>query len=881
MNTRLRTLALALACLLGACGDKQPDMQPVNQEALDALARELQVTYTVLDNRAGPHCDSRFAGGECFRAQLTLTLPGAFDYGGWSIYFSQLTPIQEVESDEFAVEHINGDLHRLTPTDDFEGFRPGESKTIAFVAGAEQLTVTDMMPNYYIAAPGLKPALIESTEPHIDPHTGLEELPFATPLTFEDRHFKRTPDDLTQPATAGHLFDENRRAYADGMRVSTAQIANAIIPTPREVLLDPRAGRVDLSGGIRPHYTNLTRREVAAALRRLSRFGIEETATGVPLKMRVVPGSRAAGAYTLSIAQESIRITAGDAAGAANALRSLASLLVPGDATVAAMTVEDAPRYPFRGMHVDVARNFHGKRFMLSLLERMAELKLNRLHLHLADDEGWRLAIPGLPELTEVGARRCHDLEEERCLLPQLGSGPDANAAVNGYYTREDYLALLRAAAARHIQVIPSFDMPGHARAAVVSMEARHRRLMRAGDPEAARAYLLSDTEDRTGYRSVQHYSDNTINVCMESSYAFVGKVVGELQAMHREAGHPLTRFHIGADETPGAWAESPVCRQFLADNSAGIDEAGQLGGYFVERVAAMLADMGIEAAGWSDGLGRARAGRMPKNVQANAWIPLYHGGHRDAHALANRGWEVVLSLPEVLYFDAPYQPDPQERGNDWATRGTDTRQVFEFMPDNLPAHAEVWTDLQNRPMTIDDRVQTDEQGNVVHRPLAENAGFAGIQGQLWSEMVRRDDQAEYMIFPRLAALAERAWHRADWEPPYDSEGRLYGPNTRHFSDEMRQRRDRDWARFARVLAAKQLPKWDRARIAYRIPTVGARLIDGQLHANVSLPGLPIEYRVDGGEWQRYRRPVAVAGQVEVRALSARGRRPGRAIVID
>lgn len=127
---------------------------------------------------------------------------------------------------------------------------------------------------------------------------------------------------------------------------------------------------------------------------------------------------------------------------------------------------------------VDVARNFHSKQAILATLDQMAAYKMNKLHLHLTDDEGWRIEIPGLPELTDIGAQRCFDPSETECVLPQLGSGPNADNFGSGYFTKQDYLEILQYAKARHIEVIPEIDMPAHARAAVVSMEARYQRLM-------------------------------------------------------------------------------------------------------------------------------------------------------------------------------------------------------------------------------------------------------------------------------------------------------------------------------------------------------------------------------------------------------------------
>ena len=139
-------------------------------------------------------------------------------------------------------------------------------------------------------------------------------------------------------------------------------------------------------------------------------------------------------------------------------------------------------------------------------------------------------------------------------MVPQLGAGLDKTVAVNGYYSVADYTEILKAATARHIQVLPSLDMPGHSRAAVKAMAARYQKYMALEEEEKAKEFLLYDANDPTVYSSVQFYGDNTINACMESSYAFVKEVMSQVKQIHADAGQPLTRYHIGADETAGAW---------------------------------------------------------------------------------------------------------------------------------------------------------------------------------------------------------------------------------------------------------------------------------------------------------------------------------------
>lgn len=854
MSRRLIALT-ALALLTTTAAHAQP-----TQAQLDSIAAHLRVGYQVLDNRPGPAACA--PAPSCMLARITLS-DGAGPPAGVSIYFSSVVPILKADSDGLALTHINGDLYRLTPTPDFRGFPPDQVFTIDLTLAGHQLSELYPMPNYYVAADGLAARTIASTRAVVDPETGLESLPFVVPFTDEARLAGGSATDTTVWATSSRIYAVNAAAGTAVQPVPRA----AILPTPLRTKLDPAGGELDLSPGVKVSVSGLPRAALAAGLAHLAKAGAGEAPGGARLRIRVAPAEKlAAGGYHLTIKPAGIEIVASDPEGAANGLASLTQL-VDARRTVPLVAIEDAPRFDFRGLHVDVARNFHSKAEILAILDQMAAYKLNRLHLHLADDEGWRVEIAGLPELTTIGSRRCHDLTERTCLLPQLGAGPDSSTPVNGFYSRADYIEIVRAAQARHIQVIPSFDMPGHSRAAIKAMEARAARLRAEGKPEAeASRYLLSEAASKSVYSSIQHYDDNTINVCLDSAYAFLGKVVDEMAALHAAAGQPLTRYHIGADETPGAWSASPACAAYEA--RIGIKPA-DLGGHFIEKVSALLAARGVVVAGWSDGMGHAKADRMPAKVHSNSWGALGGEGPASAHLQANQGWEVVISTPEVMYFDSPQAADPKERGYDWPSRATDTRKVFDFMPENLPAHAELWTDLHGRPQASKDE-----------HPLEPGVRFNGLQGQLWSETVRSDAQVDYMLYPRMLALAERAWHGANWEAPY-TPGKAYDPTTGAFTAQMRARRDADWVAFANLLGGRELARLDAAGVAYRIPTVGAAVEGGRLKANVEFPGLPIEYRVAGGPWRPYVEGTAVTGRVEVRARSADGKRAGRGLVVQ
>ncbi|EGM69133.1 family 20 glycosylhydrolase [Shewanella sp. HN-41] len=893
MKKTLSASAILLALGLTACSEApvtpsaasadkavaqtQQVQDALTQVQLQQLGDSLVVTYRVVTNVPDDKCLKDKADGRCFVAQIDFVPGMDLASQDWEIYLSQMRPVQSVESGELTITHVKGDLHRITPTAAFKGFVKGEKKQLTFRGEPWQLAETDAMPNYYLTANGLEPVIIASTQVGKDAETGLETRPYVEGFTNFKTQYQRTETDKLAPADAAQLFINNQAVSEDA-----ALAVDTIIPTPQKVKLHSTDTPVSLAGGIKLEYQQDNpeqKSQVAAAVARLARLGVAESASGITVKFASQKGDE--GSYRLDIQPTEIVIAANDAAGLSYGLSSLASLVDVNSLKVNAMTIEDSPRYPFRGMHIDVARNFHSKQLLLDLLDQMAAYKLNKLHLHMADDEGWRLEIDGLPELTDIGSKRCHDLDENTCLLPQLGSGPFGDTSVNGYYTKQDYIDILQYASARQIQVIPSMDMPGHSRAAIKAMDARYRKLLTEGKTAEAKTYLLSDADDKTVYSSVQYYDDNTLNVCMESTYQFVDKVIDEIAKLHQAAGQPLTRYHIGADETAGAWKQSPQCLAFVANNDKGVKSIDDLGAYFIERISNQLANKGIEAAGWSDGMSHVRPENMPAKVQSNIWDVIAHKGHERANQQANLGWETVLSNPEVLYFDFPYEADPKEHGYYWASRATNSHKVFSFMPDNLAANAEQWTDIQHQPFEADDRIKLDGAGNKVSGPREKGKPFTGLQGQVWSESIRSDDTLEYMVFPRLLMLAERAWHQAAWEVPYQYQGAVYNQSSGAFTLAMRDAQAKDWQQLANTLGHKEFIKLDKAGIDYRVPTVGAEIRDGKLFANIAYPGLKLEYRSLNGQWQAYQAGQAVTAPIEIRAIAADGIRKGRSLIVD
>jgi hexosaminidase len=819
------------------------------QADLDRLAASLGYRYTILTNRPAA-CPAGIP--RCFEADIAIRVPDDAPALPVEIRYSLVNPVLRIDSDQFDNRTINGDLNVLTLKPG-RTLRPGQVYHVKLTGLGAFFSRNHMMPNALLVAPGLAPRVIGATRTGTDAATGLETLPFVAPMTDEAALARGAPDDRTLWRTPERAFD----LYA--ARGTATPVDVAILPRPARATR-PGGAALDLSGGWRL-VGDMPRAALVPALAALP-VGAGPVGKGrVALTVRRDATLRPEG-YRLAVDATGVSVTAADAAGASYALRSLAQQMAAEGPRLRPLIVEDAPRYGFRGLHIDLARNFHSKAEILKLIEQMAAYKLNTLHLHLGDDEGWRLQIAGLSELTGVGAYRCADLSERTCLSPQLGADPAREAATNGYLTAADYRDILRAAAARQIAVIPSFDMPGHSRAAIRAMEVRYQRLMARGDRTGAERYRLVEPADTTRYSSVQHYDDNTLNVCLDSTYRFIDTVIDSIAALHKAAGVPLTTYHIGADETAGAWRESPACKVMMARTGL---QPGQLGAYFIERIAADLARRGIAVAGWSDGLGHTDPARMPPRVQTNIWSNLHAGGVAEAHGQANLGWKTVLSIPDLGYFDMPYAADPDETGYDWASRGVDSFQVFGFMPGNLAANAALIPNILAQPKAIADTV-----------PLQPGRAIAGIQAQLWSETVRRDSQVVYMLFPRLLALAERAWSKPDWEPTYVA-GASYDPGDPRVD---RARLLTGWRDFAGRMGV-QMRLLDRAGVTYRLAPPGARITGGRLEANAEFPGTPIEYRTGTTSWRRYDEPVAVSGAVDLRTRTPDGRRASRTVTVS
>ncbi|GHD61505.1 family 20 glycosylhydrolase [Jeongeupia chitinilytica] len=858
------------------------------QQQVDTIASQLGIKVTMLGNsQPAKECSALGADwASCYKLNVTFDAASDITGSDWAIYFSSIRRILRVDNDQFRITHLTGDLYRLEPTDKFKGFTKGKPVQLGLIGEYWQVSMYDTMPRWYVTSGDAKPKVIASTD--------TEELSkFMTPLTVADA--KRSAGDNNVVMTAATRYD----AYKATPLLPAQDIAARIIPAPAAQKLTGKTA--DLSKGIKLDTRGLDKASVDALQSRAREIGV--TTGSYPVTVRIAPKSLKGDAanaegYSLVITPKGAQIVGYDAAGAFYGVQSLLSLVpTQGAKAVPTMEVADAPRFGYRGFMIDTARNFRSKATVLAAIDQMAAYKLNKLHYHLSDDEGWRLQIPGLPELTDVGGKRVHDLTETRGLLPQLGQGPDSNNAGSGFLTRDDFIEILKYAHARNIEVIPEIDMPGHARAAVVSMEARYKRLMAEGKPEAASEYRLVDPKETSNITGVQFYDRlSTLNPCQPSALKFTDKVIGEVARMYQDAGIKLESWHFGGDEAKniffGAgyadknapakdkdgkgwidmskqdhpWAKSPACQALV--KSGKVADVEHLPGYFAHEVSTLLPKYGISNfQAWQDGLKHAPNAKdfAAKNVRVNFWDTLYWGGADSVVEWTNKGYGVVISNPDYVYLDFPSEVDPMEGGYYWGARVNSIKKIFSFAPANLPQNAET---------------SLDRDGNAFEAKASKPMPpVVGLSAQEWAEVVRTDTQFEYMVFPRLIAVAERAWHQAGWERPYTVGERYKSGETKLVNTKAL---NADWETFANAVGQRELAKLDKAGVGYRLSMVGAKVVDGKLAAVTELPGVKIQYSLDAGKtWQAYdatKAPaVADVNAVQVRSVSFDGKRFGRA----
>lgn len=729
----------------------------------------------------------------------------------WAIYYSQLPRVVKQVNPAFKVEVVNGNFFKISPTEQFAPLAPGDSVRITFRCSYNVERNSDAPEGTYWVA------TVDGKEGNPLP-IALNALPLPSPESLDGY-----PD-------ASKIYESNLRLTdAPALKVSD------ILPSVKKAV--PAEGSVTLEGQVAMTFSDEYAVEAALLKEKLTNIYGLEVAEMAPVTIALQPLADKKEAvndeyYTMCITDGQIKISAATSHGIFNGTQTLLAMLKGKQAPylLDAISIQDYPDLAYRGQMIDVARDFTTPENMKALVDVLASYKMNVLHFHFCDDEGWRLEIPGLEELTAVGGRRGHTTDESQCLYPGYDGGcdPDALTPGNGYYTREAFIDLLKYANDRHVRVIPEIESPGHARAAIVSMKARYNKYIET-DPAKATEYMLNEPEDTSRYVSVQCYKGNVLNVALPSTYRFLEKVIQEIKAMYQEAGAPLATIHLGGDEVPhGAWMGSPQCQALMKEK--GMTQAHDLAEYFLAQMADIMQRNGLKVSGWQE-VAQGHTEEMhqqlrPQVAGAYCWSTL-PGSDEVVYQTANNGYPVILCNVSNFYMDMSYNGHPDERGLDWGGY-VDESISFSMLPYNI--YCSLRADGKGNPIDLSQAAKGKTALTEAGKP-----NIIGVQGQLFSETIRSFENVEYMLFPKLLGLAERGWEA---NPAWGTQSGVQGE----------QAFNRALSLYYEKISKEEMPYWAKLGVNFRLPQPGLLVKDGMLYANIAIDGAEIRYTTDGSE---------------------------------
>ena len=411
--------------------------------------------------------------------------------------------------------------------------------------------------------------------------------------------------------------------------------------------------------------------------------------------------------YAIDVSKNKVCVKASDFNGVLYAIETIKQMLPVGiytkkpcdgaNWTLPYMSIEDQPRFAYRGLHLDVARHFFDVDQVKKYLDIMAIHKLNTFHWHLTDDQGWRIEIKKYPRLTEVGSIRKETLKGHFKRSKEYDGIPYGEGM---WYSQEQIKEVVAYAASKGITVVPEIDLPGH----MVAALAAYPELGCTGGP-----YHVWRTWGIT---------KDVLCVGKETTIDFLKNVLAEVCELF-----PSEYIHIGGDECPkDKWKECPHCQAKIKELGLVGDERYSaeyyLQSYITRQMEEFLAAKGKRIIGWDEIL----EGKISDDVTVMSWR-----GNKHGLEAVRRGHDVIMTTKGSLYFDY-YQI--QDRSKEPLTIGghVSVEKVYSYEP-----YMEEMTD-------------------------AEKARILGVQANMWTEYITSNDYLEYMILPRLSALSETQW---------------------------------------------------------------------------------------------------------------------------
>lgn len=463
--------------------------------------------------------------------------------------------------------------------------------------------------------------------------------------------------------------------------------------------------------------------------------------------------------YKLDIASDRIIISAKEGHGVFYAIQTLRQI-IPSEQQktilLPNLKIEDRPAFKWRGMHLDVSRHFFNLDYLKKHIDRLSFYKFNKFHLHLTDDQGWRIEIKQYPKLTSEGAWRTLSNKHDSICIERSKENPNfeidprfihesnGEKVYGGFYTQEEMKDLINYARERHVEIIPEVDMPGHMMAAI-----------------KAYPYLI---DGEAGWGEL---FSRPICPCKEDVYTFTKNVLSEIIDLF-----PSKYIHIGADEVDKeTWEESELCKEFMKEHA--LSDVSKLQSYFVHEMQDFVESKGKRIIAWDE--------ILQGGTNSDVTVMYWRGWVKDAPLKAvNNGNEVVMTPTNPLYFD-------------YVNSNSSLYNVYHM--------------------------------DVVYPEIPADKRYLiqGAQANLWAEYIPTEQQAEFQMYPRMIALAERVWTN----------------NTDHFEDF-----------YARLL--QHYPKLDVMGVRYRLPDIEGFALENvyvgstRFMAKSPLPQMKIHYTLDG-----------------------------------
>lgn len=422
--------------------------------------------------------------------------------------------------------------------------------------------------------------------------------------------------------------------------------------------------------------------------------------------------SSVTGAYTLAVNNNGISITGNDEAGTFYGIQTLIQLLPVqkmSSLDIPYISVKDYPRFQYRGMHLDVGRNFFPADYMKKYIDYLALHKYNTFHWHLTEDQGWRIEIKKYPKLTSVGGFR------NGTIIGHYPGKGNTSEHYGGFYTQEEIKEIVKYAQGRYITIIPEIELPGHSSAAI----AAYPQLSCFPDESTKISPHTAWSGSKQGKQVQQTWGVFEDVFCpSDYTFKFLEDVMDEVMQLF-----PSKYIHIGGDECPKtAWKRSDFCQKLIKENNLK-DEHG-LQSYFISKIEKYINSKGRNIIGWDEIL----EGGLAPNATVMSWR-----GEEGGIAAAKQHHHVIMTPGTYVYFD-----HSQSKNEDSVTIGGHLPLDVVYNYDPVPK-------------------ELDE---------AESKYILGAQGNVWTEYINNVPKLEYMIFPRMTALSEVLWtakEKKDW----------------------------------------------------------------------------------------------------------------------